>query len=54
MIHKKIIDNQLFVYYNGVLFYKRWLKDNSSIIFEKCGHPTWSHQRDEVDVANES
>ena len=26
MFWKEIIDNQLFVYYNGKLLYKRWLK----------------------------
>lgn len=46
MITKEIIDNQLFVYYNGQLIYKRWLKTGESIVIEKHGPPTWAHERD--------
>jgi hypothetical protein len=47
MIYKEIIDNQLFVYYNGVLFYKKWLLTQQSVVLEKYGFPTWSFERDE-------
>ena len=46
MITKKIIDNQLFVYYNGQLIYKKWLNTGQSIVVEKYGQPTWSSERD--------
>lgn len=26
MFFKEIVDNQLYIYYNGKLIYKRWLK----------------------------
>lgn len=47
MITKKILDNQLFVYYNGSMIYKKWLNTNHSIVFEKYGQPTTKLERDE-------
>jgi hypothetical protein len=38
MVTKEIVDNQLFVYMNGVLIYKRWLKQNCGMIFCKFGN----------------
>ena len=35
MMTKKIIDNQLFVYYNGELIYKKWLLTGQSKVFCK-------------------
>lgn len=46
MITKEIIDNQLFVYYNGQLIYKKWLNTEQSVVIEKNGLLTWSHERD--------
>ena len=46
MITKEIKDNQLFVYQNGKLIYKKWLSNGNSVIFEKYGSPTWKHERD--------
>lgn len=46
MITKEIKDNQLFVYYNGMLIYKKWLNTGNSVVFEKYGHPTWKDERD--------
>ena len=33
-IYKTIKDNQLFLYINGELIYKRWLNTGQSIIFD--------------------
>lgn len=32
MIYKQIIDNELYVYMNGSLLYKRWLKQGHGIV----------------------
>ena len=45
MFTKEIINNQLFVYYNGQLIYKKWLLTGHSIVVEKYGPPTWSYER---------
>lgn len=42
MITKEIVDNQLFVWYNGSLIYKKWLLTGVSIVFEHIGCPTWN------------
>lgn len=34
MIQKSIIDNQLYLYMNGKLIYKRWLLTGQSIVFD--------------------
>ena len=34
MIHKTIIDNQLYLYMNGKLIYKRWLLTGQSYVFD--------------------
>ena len=52
MITKEIIDNQLFVYYNGQLIYKKWLATGQSFVFESVGMPTWSHERDKNGARN--
>lgn len=33
-IYKEIIDGQLYVYMNGKLTYKRWLKTGQSLVFD--------------------
>ncbi len=33
MITKQIVDNQLYVYMNGSLMYKRWIKRDYGMIF---------------------
>tara|TARA_R110002167_G_scaffold24964_1_gene87131 strand:+ start:7096 stop:7275 length:180 start_codon:yes stop_codon:yes gene_type:complete len=45
MIYKEIKDDQLFVYHNGNLIYKKWLRTSQSVVFEKFGLPTWSQER---------
>ena len=34
MWYKEIIQNQLFLFYNGKLIYKKWLNRNRSVIFD--------------------
>lgn len=34
MIYKEIVDNQLYVYINGKLTYKRWLRTGQSVVFD--------------------
>ncbi len=34
MIHKIIIDNQLYLYMNGKLIHKRWLLKGQSYVFD--------------------
>ena len=34
MIHKEIIDNQLFLYMNGNLIFKKWFNNNRSVVFD--------------------
>ena len=45
MITKKVVDDQLFVYYNEELIYKRWLKTGESVVFESVGYPTSNRLR---------
>jgi len=47
MITKEIVDNQLFVWYNGSLIYKKWLLTGVSVVFERIGYPTWNTGVDE-------
>lgn len=41
MIWKTLVDNQLFVYRNGELIYKRWVWRGHGITFDPYGLP-WS------------
>ena len=34
MWHKEIVQNQFFLFYNGKLIFKKWLKNNRSVIFD--------------------
>ena len=34
MIYKQIIDNQLYLFMNGKLIYKKWLNTGQSLIFD--------------------
>lgn len=34
MIYKEIINDQLYLYMNGSLIYKRWLKTGQSLVFD--------------------
>ena len=37
MIYKEIIGNELYVYMNGELLYKRWLNEGHGIIIQSNG-----------------
>lgn len=39
MIWKTRIGDELYVFFNGRLFYKRWISRDVSLIFEEYGHP---------------
>lgn len=34
MVYKEIIGNELYVWMNGKLLYKRWLKTGQSLVFD--------------------
>ena len=52
-IRSEVVDDQLFVYYKEILIYKRWLKDDCSMVFESVGCPTSSHDRDNTEGKDE-
>lgn len=39
--HSETIGNEVYVWMNGNLIYKKWLNTNNSIVFNDYGHPTW-------------
>ena len=43
MIWSEIIKDEVYVYRNGILIYKKWLKQNNSIIFNNP--PNWKHDK---------
>ena len=34
MVHKELIGNELYLYMNGRLIFKRWIKQNRSVVFD--------------------
>ena len=48
MIWKKVIDNELYILYNGVIIAKKWLDTGEMIVFEKYGPPTRTSDRNRV------
>ncbi len=46
MMWSKIQDNQLYVFWNGVCIYKKWFRDNTSVITDIRG-AWWKADRDE-------
>jgi len=34
MVHKQLIGNELYLYMNGRLIFKRWVKQNRSVVFD--------------------
>ena len=38
MIHKEVIKDELYVYINGKLAYKRWIKHGYGRLFQDKGH----------------
>lgn len=41
MIYSEIIGNEVYVYRNGELIYKKWLDQDNSIVFNKP--PNWKY-----------
>ena len=39
MFYKEVIGDELYVYFGGSLLYKRWLKLDYGIVFDKYGPP---------------
>lgn len=50
MFHKEMRDNELYVYWNGKLIYKRWLNEGYGRVFDKF----WSFLPSTRDKDNES
>lgn len=46
MIHTVRHADELYVYYNGELIYKRWVGAGYGIVFEKSGPPWKPSERD--------
>lgn len=45
MITKEIHGDELYVFYNGRLIYKKWLRTGRSLVFDALG-PSWSPKGD--------
>jgi hypothetical protein len=43
MMHSDKIGNEVYVYRNGILIYKKWLKENNSVIFNNP--PNWKNDQ---------
>lgn len=41
MLWKEIRDDQLFVFWNGVLIYKKWFRTRQSVILDIWGCTWW-------------
>ncbi|MBS7565764.1 hypothetical protein KHS38_15250 [Mucilaginibacter sp. Bleaf8] len=41
-IHKEILDNQLYLYMNGNLIYKRWLATGQSMVFDVMAYDKYT------------
>ncbi len=41
-IYKIVIDNQLYVYMNGALIYKRWLSTGQSLVFDVMAYDKYT------------
>ena len=39
-VYSEIIGREVYVWMNGSLLYKKWLNQNTSIVFNNYGHPT--------------
>ena len=51
MIYKEVKGNELYIYMNGKLIYKRWLKENKGIVFcDVWGH--WAFRAVDVKKQN--
>jgi hypothetical protein len=52
MITKKILERQLFVYYNGRLIYKRWFDSGYGMIFDLYGLPWTAREVEQTQNKN--
>jgi len=43
MMHSVKTSNEVYVYRNGVLIYKKWLKEDNSVVFNTP--PNWRHDK---------
>ena len=43
MMYSKKIGDEVYVYRNGILIYKKWLKQNNSVVFNNP--PNWKHDK---------
>ena len=48
MMHVKRVGDELYVYWNGDLLYKKWLNQDRSLLFDKYGPPISNKDRDEL------
>lgn len=42
-MYSKILGNEVYVYRNGKLIYKKWLKENNSVVFNNP--PNWKNDK---------
>mgnify|MGYP003626495083 len=43
MMWSERIKDEVYVYRNGILIYKKWLKQNNSVVFNNP--PNWKHDK---------
>ena len=43
MMYSKIINDEVYVYRNGELIYKKWLNQNNSVVFNNP--PNWKNDK---------
>lgn len=41
MMYSKVVGDEVYVYRNGELVYKKWLKQDNSVVFNNP--PNWKH-----------
>ena len=43
MMYSKVVGDEVYVYRNGQLVYKKWLKQDNSVVFNNP--PNWKHDK---------
>jgi len=43
MVYSEKIGDEVYVYRNGMLIYKKWLSQNNSVVFNNP--PNWKHDK---------
>ena len=51
MMYSEKIGNEVYVYRNGELIYKKWLNQNNSVVFNNP--PNWKHDKTHTIKENE-